>query len=298
MAINETALTVWEPDQKEFDIYRKHYAPADTSQVEWDIFLETCRTYRVSPLRRQIYIVSRWDSVKKRMVNLPQVSIGTLRLMALRTHEFEGTTEPEWGDEDGNWHKLWPKKLGAYPYADRKGFRTPKWGVAYFHEMAQKKKDGSYTKFWLEMGIHMILKCAEADALRGAFEEECGGVYLHEEMNQADSDAPTISIIPEPVEDDNEALRETASRRIKPAGTVSETHQEAQETTPPVYIPTNKAIYTKGVVKGLWSNTDGYLDYLSGHLEIEATRETVLTSEQKIRIYEIVDKAQPLAQAS
>jgi phage recombination protein Bet len=286
MAMNETALVAWELDQKELDIYRKHYAPESTTDIEWDIFLETCRAYRVSPLRKQIYIVSRYDSVKKRMVNLPQVSIGTLRLMALRTNEFEGTTEPEWGDEEGNWYTLWPKRLGAYPYASRigvyrKGFRTPKWGVAYFHEMAQKKRDGTYTKFWLEMGIHMILKCAEADALRGAFEEECGGIYLHEEMNQADSDTQVVTIIPEVDTNDqntNEALRETASRQ----------RQEAQQTP----VPTSKELYSHGVKKGVWTSVQSYCAFASVELGngVVVTKDTVLTADQKIQIWQAIEK--------
>ncbi len=221
MAIESTALAVWEPDSREMDIYRRHFAPQSTTNDEWDIFLETCRTYRISPIRRQIYLVGRWDNVKKRMVNTPQISIGTLRLLALRTHEFEGTTEPEWADIEGNWYTCWPERLGKHPYAARvgiyrKGFRKPVWGVVYFHELAQKTKEGNFTKFWNDSGIHQIGKCAEADGLRKAFEEECGGVYLHEEMLQADSDNPVVSIYPEVDEADsmaNDALRESAKNK-------------------------------------------------------------------------------------
>jgi len=214
----ETALSVWAPDQREMDIYRRQFAPQSTTDDEWEIFKETCRVYRISPIRRQIYLVGRWDNAKRRMVNTPQISIGTLRLLALRTCEFEGTTEPEWADEEGNWFTCWPKAKGKHPYAARvgiyrKGFRSPVWGVVYFHEVAQKNKEGKYTKFWEDSGIHQIGKCAEADGLRKAFEEECGGVYIHEEMMQADADNPVISIIPVVDTDDgdtNDALRETA----------------------------------------------------------------------------------------
>jgi hypothetical protein len=65
------------------------------------------------------------------------------------------------------------------------------------------------------MGLHMIQKCALADALRGAFEEEVGGLYLHEEMNQADADGVVVNIVPEPSEDANEALQQTASATIE-----------------------------------------------------------------------------------
>lgn len=217
MAIeNNNAVVTWEPDTRELDIFRRHFAPEKTTDSEWEIYLQTCRTYRLSPMRKQIYLVARWDSNKMRMSATPQISIGGLRAMALRTGQFEGTTEPEWGDEDGKWYPLWPKSKGAYPYAARigvyrHGFRAPVWGVAYFHEFAQKKKDGSLTKFWADMGILMIQKCALAGALRGAFEEEVGGLYLHEEMNQADADGGVVNIVPEPASDANEALLQTAA---------------------------------------------------------------------------------------
>lgn len=230
-----TELAVYEPDPQELDIFRKHFAPATTTNDEWSIFLETCRTYRLSPMRKQIYLVSRYDSQKKRNVATPQISIGGLRALALRTSEFEGTTEPEWGDEEGNWYKLWPKSKGLYPYAARigvyrRGFRAPVWGVAYFHELAQKTKEGNLTRFWATMGLHMIAKCALADALRGAFEEEVGGLYLHEEMNQADADGAVVSVIPVVDQDDpetNEALKETA-RQQSPAKAQNYTHTATQ----------------------------------------------------------------------
>ena len=210
------ALYSGEFDEKELSTFEKHFRPKDCLQVEWDIFIDTCYTYRLSPMRKQMYLVGRWDNSKKRIAYNPQISIGGLRGLALRTNEFEGTTEPEWGDEEGNWHTLWPKHLGKHPYAARigvyrRGFRSPKWGVAYFHELEQKKKDGTRTDFWENKGIHQIIKCAEADALRGAFEEQCGGVYIHEEMNQADTDSPVVTIIPEvEATETNEALAETA----------------------------------------------------------------------------------------
>lgn len=224
------ALAEWQYDQKEFDIYRRHFAPPTTTDDEWEIFLEVCRSYRISPIRRQIYLVGRWDSVKKRTVNVPQVSIGTLRLMALRTHEFEGTTEPQWGDEEGNWYTCWPKAKGKHPYCARvgvwrKNFRAPAWGIVYFHELAQytdvwegghKTGQKRLTSFWEDKGIHQIIKCAEADGLRKAFEEECGGVYIHEEMLQADADQPVVTVIPDVDSDPDadESLKETAKAKV------------------------------------------------------------------------------------
>lgn len=220
MAVDTKALALLDPNE-ELDIFKKHFAPLNTPPDEWEIFKQKCRTYRLSPMRGQMCLVGRWDSSAGKTVYTPQITIGGLRSIALRTGQFEGTTEPEWGDGEGNWYKLWPQRLGKHPYAARigvyrTGFRAPVWGVAYFDEKAQyksQKSGGGLTHFWEKMGKLMIAKCALADALRGAFEEECGGLYLHEEMLQADSEKPVITIIPE-VEsnEENEALKQTASR--------------------------------------------------------------------------------------
>lgn len=256
--MTQTAIAVWEPDQQEMDIYRRHYAPANTTNEEWEIFLETCRAYRVSPIRRQIYLVGRYDGVKRRMVNTPQISIGTLRLLALRTQEFEGTTEPEWGDEEGNWYTCWPKAKGKHPYAARvgiyrRGFRSPVWGIVYFHELAQKTREGKFTHFWEDSGIHQLAKCAEADGLRKAFEEECGGVYIHEEMLQADSDRPPVSVIPVVESDDpeiNEALKEMAAQATQPQ---ANGHQ-AEEAQPALTLG---KLFLLGKERELWNEVSG-----------------------------------------
>lgn len=226
MAVDSKSLALTDPTE-ELDIFKKHFAPANTPNDAWQIFIEKCRTYRLSPMRGQMCLVGRWDSSQNKNVYACQITIGGLRALALRTGQFEGTTEPEWGDSEGNWYKLWPERLGKHPYAARigvyrTGFRTPVWGVAYFDEKAQTKRGGGLTHFWDKMGKLMILKCALADALRGAFEEECGGLYLHEEMLQADSEKPVITIVPE-VEpnEENEALKQTASR-VQKVSEVSE----------------------------------------------------------------------------
>lgn len=248
MTQTETAIMPYERlDQRELDIYRRQFVPSTTTDDEWTIFVEMCRTYQLSPMRRQMYLIARYDYAKKRSVSTPQISIGGLRALAQRTNEFEGTTEPQWADEEGNWYTCWPKAKGAHPYAARigiyrRGFRAPVWGIRYFHEVAQRKQDKSLTKFWDEQGLHMLVKCAEADGLRKAFEEQCGGVYIHEEMNQADTDSPVVSIIPVVDASDtntNEALRETETARA--------TSQPTNGAKPVSSIQTQKPAHDKKV---------------------------------------------------
>jgi hypothetical protein len=72
--------------------------------------------------------------------------------------------------------------------------------TAHYAEYVQTTKEGTPTKFWVQMPHVMLAKVAEALALRRAFPMELSGIYTHEEMAQADSsgEAAAAPALPEP----------------------------------------------------------------------------------------------------
>lgn len=150
------------------------------SAQEFRVLMEIARARRLNPLLRQIHFVKRWDGMKRRDVWSTQVSIDGLRAIAERTGKYDGQDEPDFAERDG---KLVACKVRVY----RKDWARPAVGVAYWAEYVQTTKEGRPTQFWSRMPHIMLAKCAEALALRKAFPEDMSGLYVPEEMTQAEN---------------------------------------------------------------------------------------------------------------
>ena len=169
------------------------------------VLLETVRRRRLDPFSRQVYFVKRWDNQQREEVWAIQTSIDGLRGIADRTGKYEGQTAPEWCGDDGQWRDVWldakppaAARVGVY----KTQFREPAYGIARLATYQQLKRDGSPTQFWQKMPDLMLAKCAEALALRKAFPEDTGGLYISEEMPEnppaAEVSTPVVTVVPEP----------------------------------------------------------------------------------------------------
>jgi phage recombination protein Bet len=154
------------------------------SEKEFQVLLEVAKVRRLNPLLKQVHFVKRKNKQLGRDVWSVQVSIDGLRAIAERTGKYDGQDEPEYERNAEGF--IIACRVRVY----RKDWARPAVGVAHWDEYVQTTAyDGKTTptKFWADMPHVMIAKCAEAIAMRKAFPEDMGGLYVDEEMQQADN---------------------------------------------------------------------------------------------------------------
>lgn len=164
------------------------------SQREADQLIAIAEARGMSPIRGECYFVKRYDSNRGEMIWAVQASIDSFRIKAEETGLYEGQDEPEYEYEETDKTRRQP--ILARVRIWRRGWPRPIVGVARFSEYVQKKKDGSYTKFWKDMPHNQLAKCAEALGMRKAFPRSFAGIYTTDEMAQAESERPSATTSP------------------------------------------------------------------------------------------------------
>ncbi len=159
-----------DPLEGKIDLIKKTVAQG-ASDLELELFLHQCRRTGLDPLARQIYWVKRGSG------GTIQTGIDGYRLIAARTGEYAGNDDAVFEHDAAGM----PVKATVTVWRFVQGQRCAFTATA---RMTEYRQDKSQT--WQSMPHVLLAKCAEALALRKAFPAELSGMYVTEEMDQAD----------------------------------------------------------------------------------------------------------------
>lgn len=174
-----TETPEWE---SKIDLIRRTVA-AGATHDELELFFHQARRAGLDPLAKQIYYV------KRKGKGVIQVGIDGLRLIADRTGKYAGSDDAMF---EGTSDRGFPAKAKVTVYKMVQGQRCPFSATARWDEYFPGEDQGFQ---WRKMPHAMLSKCAEALALRKAFPADTSGLYIHEEMDQADAPAPALEVI-------------------------------------------------------------------------------------------------------
>lgn len=190
---------IWVKTLKEQLLSSKNGEPTDEELL---YFARVCQASGLDPARREIYGIYRnvkqRDGTYKPKLSI-QTSIDGLRVTAERGGQYAGSKEPEFEYDDsfqitvnnGGTSKRVPNKARVTVLKIMSGqiigtARTAKW-EDYYPGDAQGN-------MWKKLPETMLAKVAEAQALRAAFPNSTVGLYVEEELNQADNKAEGLDI--------------------------------------------------------------------------------------------------------
>lgn len=177
-----TEVVVLEPREvvitnEDTDLIKKTIC-AGATEPEMKLFFYDCRRRGVHPLDKLIHFTKRSGKYT------PITSIDFMRQRAQASGAYAGEDEPvyttvESGDVD-------TCKYTVYRFVQ--GQRCQWTATARWNEYYPGDQLGF---MWKKMPYVMLTKCAEALALRKAFPAELQGLYVKEEMEQANGDKPS-----------------------------------------------------------------------------------------------------------
>jgi phage recombination protein Bet len=168
--------------ESKIDLIRRTVAAGATAD-ELELFFHQARRAGLDPLARQIYYV------KRKGKGVIQVGIDGLRLIADRTGKYAGSDDAVF---EGQSERGFPKSAKVTVYKMVQGQRCPFSATARWDEYYPGDDQGFQ---WRKMPHAMLAKCSEALALRKAFPADMSGLYIHEEMDQADVPAPPVEVV-------------------------------------------------------------------------------------------------------
>ncbi|ATB41828.1 phage recombination protein Bet [Cystobacter fuscus] len=203
----DTTAGQWNPERVE--LIRRTICPRGIGDDEFALFIEQCKRSGLDPLLKEAFCVARRQNVGNR--ERPnwvsrhefQPSEAGMLARAERFPDFRGIqasavyAEDEIIVDQGKGevvHRFNPaKRKGSLVGAWARVVRDAKLPVVVWLDFAGYVQQ---TPLWAKIPTTMIEKCARVAALRKAYPEAFGGLYVREEMPAEEFDAPSEPAAP------------------------------------------------------------------------------------------------------
>ena len=194
--------------------------PQGTPPAQIALFQRTCQMLRMSPFAGEIHLVGYKDWKTGKMKYAVMVGIGAARRKASETGQFAGKDDAKFDlRPDGGYKTMYDlKSQGKLPttctvtvYRMISGQKVSFTATVSFWEVAKHRIDKETQKpvlmqSWRTMPLHMVAKCAEANALRMGFNDVMGNAYVKEERAAFENNTKPNIVSPEQVQGRKEAL--------------------------------------------------------------------------------------------
>ncbi|XTZ13940.1 recombinase RecT [Micromonospora echinospora] len=214
----------------------------DLAQVR--VFIHFCQARKLDPWAKDAYLIKRKS--KSGDHYSIQTSIDTYRRKAFETRRYRRKVGVYWtgAESDPNswvvdpqsrvryrvWDDVWlrPEHPAAakcvIEYYDERGEVVQSEAIANWDMFVGTAfRDGKKVpnEMWSKGGAHMLAKCAEALALRGAFPATLSGIFIQEEMSHLDSEA-NAEYMERLVKSRQEAFAKAQAAKVNEGGDVVE----------------------------------------------------------------------------
>jgi hypothetical protein len=153
------------------------------SVADFKYFLNFAKQQGLDPIKGEVVPSYRWNSVKRREMMTPLVTIGVLRKR--RATECDGLDQFKFEHSEA---LRTPVSASGTIY--RKGCSRPFSATVYFDEYAATDRRGEITQTWLSKGHMWLSKCLEAQLTRLAFYDLVGDCLIEEETLREEAAAP------------------------------------------------------------------------------------------------------------
>lgn len=175
LAIRESHAVMVLPEQVELI---KRTVAKDATPDELKLYFYDCQRQGVHPLDKLIHFTKRGGRY------VPITSIDFMRMKAGETQMYAGSDDAVFNGTPS--HKDFEAKITVYRFVQ--GQRCSWSATARWAEYYPGDQQGH---MWKKMPYVMLAKCAEALALRKAFADVLHGLYIREEMDQAERTSDT-----------------------------------------------------------------------------------------------------------